>query len=41
MGLREQRVDAHDLVAGGVELAADGAADEPGRAGQQDPHGTS
>ena len=41
VGLRQQHVDEHDLVAGGVELAPDRAADEPGRAGEQHPHGTS
>ncbi len=37
--LLEHQVDTHHLVAARVELAADGGADEPGSAGEQDLHG--
>ncbi len=39
--LREEYVDAHDLVAGGGELAVDLGPDEAGRPGEQDPHASS
>ena len=38
VGLLEHQVDAHHLVAGGLEALGDGAADEAGRSGQQDLH---
>ena len=38
---RQHQVDADHLVAVGVEKLADGGADEPGRAGEQDLHGMS
>ena len=39
--LRQQQVDRDDLVTVRGELAGDLGADEPGRAGQQDLHGSS
>ncbi len=38
VGLLEHQVDAHHLVAGGLEPVGDRTADEAGRAGQQDLH---
>ncbi len=38
VGLRDHRVDTDDLVAPLGEPAVDGAADEPGGPGEQDPH---
>ena len=41
VGLRDERVDGDHLVAGLVEQVADRGADEAGRAGEQDLHGSS
>ena len=39
--LRDEQVDPDHLVALRLELRGDGAADEPGGPGEQDPHGRS
>jgi hypothetical protein len=41
VGHRQHQVDADHLVAVRLEQLADGGADEPGRAREQDPHGSS